>query len=62
MKGISKDAPWRGQGDVIRNRTTGYGKGDKGRPMDIPSETFQSNWERTFGTRKKQADEATVQK
>lgn len=49
MKGISKDAPWRGQGDVIRNRTTGSGKGDKGRPIEVPREEFDSNWERTFG-------------
>lgn len=56
MKGISNDVPWRGQGDVIRNRVTGNGKGDKARPLSVDDDSFAANWERTFGKRDKQAE------
>jgi hypothetical protein len=50
MRGISKDVPWRGQGDVIRSRAPSTsGKGDNRRQSSVDAETFASNWERTFG-------------
>lgn len=45
------DAPWRGQGDVIRNRVSSNGKGDRPRPSDVDSQTRAENWCRIFGHR-----------
>jgi hypothetical protein len=33
------------------------GKGDTPRPISVDSRTYENNWERTFGTKKKKFDE-----
>jgi hypothetical protein len=52
VRGVSMDTEWRGKGDIIRNRVTGNGKGDKQRPGSVTRDEFASNWERTFGQKK----------
>ena len=33
------------------------GKGDTPRPISVDSRTYENNWERTFGTKKKKFDQ-----
>lgn len=33
------------------------GKGDTPRPISVDNQTYENNWERTFGTKKKKFDE-----
>jgi hypothetical protein len=33
------------------------GKGDTPRPLSVDTVTYESNWERTFGTKKKKFDQ-----
>jgi hypothetical protein len=38
------------------------GKGDKRRPLVVPKEVFESNWDLIFGKKKKPEPEKTVDK
>ena len=36
------------------------GKGDAPRPISVDANTFADNWERTFGKKKKEVDDAVI--
>lgn len=52
MRGVSSDAPWRGSGDIIRNRVSGNGKGDRPRPSSVTEAERAKNYCRIFGCRR----------
>ena len=37
------------------------GKGDTPRPISVDANTFADNWERTFGKKKKEVSDTTLQ-